>query len=262
VLRVGFETDTDDPAIERELRFLAQSAKQPEPPRFTVSYAVAQRDVGYEISRNGVIDDVQFDPPAVLNTLYRRVQRDALSAWPEAAVLKAVTGSMRGERFIVIGETLRDRSRLALALLSRGADLEGDDLAILHDGMLTAYPRPLRVCGDDVPLPPLAPSRHELPFQGSRRSTGSWVLDLELAGIEWGVTSGPVDTVIMLESNEGGQTRISEVPRHETARALMSCCDSLGHPAKAIHAVAHLADSVRRCQRLRLGSLDDIAVVW
>jgi hypothetical protein len=263
VLRVAFAIQSDDPAVERALRFLDQSAQQPEPARCTVSYAVRRRGVGQEITRNGGIEDVQFDPPAVLQALYQRVQRDALSAWPEAAVLKAVTGSAGGERFIVVGETLRDRSRLALTLLSLGADLEGDDLAIIHDGVLTAYPRPLRVCGDDVPLPPSAPARDELPFQGSRRSTGSWVLDLGRAGIEWKVTSGPVHRVILLETNYGGQTRVRDVPRSDAARSLMSSCDPLGHPASAIRGIARLTDNAARCQRLRLGSLDNAAtVLW
>jgi hypothetical protein len=262
VLRVGFEISVDDPATRRELRFLEQSATQSEPERSVVSYSVRPQDGGYEIWRNGKLEDVQFDPAAVRDRLYGRVQRDALAAWPGAAVLQAATGWLGGERFIVAGESLRDRSRLALQLIRHGATVEGDDMAILHDGVLTAYPRPLRVCGVDAPLPPHAPPREELPFVGLNPKTGSWVLDLTRAGVDWRITTGTPDTVVLLETNYGGQTRLSEIPRYETARTLMSCCDPLANVPGAIRAVAGLAHGARRCYRLWLGSLDHIAAVW
>jgi hypothetical protein len=261
VLRVGFEISADEPAVERALRFLDQSAIQPEPARSIVFYDVRRRDCAYEVSRNGELEDVQFDPAFVLNSLYGRVQGDALEAWPESAVLRAITGRCRGGRFVVVGDTLRERSRLALELIRHGASIEGDDLAILHDGVVTAYPRPLRVCGMDASLPPLAPPRHELPFVGTSPSTGSWALDLALAGVDWTIPTGRVDAVILLETNDGGQTRVSEAPRHEAARVVMSRCDALAGPSHAIRAVAGLVDGAW-CYRLRLGSLKDVGRCW
>ncbi|HEY5316883.1 MAG TPA: hypothetical protein VIJ20_02810 [Solirubrobacteraceae bacterium] len=262
VLRVSFEISVDDPATRRELRFLSQSAIQPEGPRSTVSYQVHRRDGAYEIARNGELEDVQFEPSGVLGVLYSAVQRDALAAWPGAPVLQALTGRRNGERFAVVGEPLRDRSRLALALLGHGVDIEGDDLAILHDGVLTAYPRPLRVCGVDVPLPPRAGPRETLPFVGSNIETGSWALDIASAGIDWRITTGGLDTVILLETNYGGQSRLAQIPRYEMVRALMSCCDPRANVPQAIRTVARLTDGARHCYRLWLGSLDHLGAVW
>lgn len=261
VIRVSFEISADDPAVERQLSFLVQSAIQPEAARSTVSYAVRRRDGAFEISRNGAVRDVQFDPVGVLNTVSGEIHRDALAAWPEATLLRAMTGRWRGERFIVVGEALWDRSRLALHLISRGADIEGDDLAILHDGVLTAYPSPLRVCGLDAPLPPRSPPRDELPFLGSSPSTGSWALDLASAGIDWEVTTGPVDRIVLLETNYGGQTRLHPVPRYETARIVMSCCDQRQNVADTLRSVAQLVDRAECC-RLRLGALEEIGDDW
>jgi hypothetical protein len=262
VLRVSFEISADDPAVSHALRFLIQTAGQPEPPRATVSYEVGRSDDGYLVSRNGELVDVQFDPGAVLDTLHRRIQRDALDAWPGAPVIEALTGRRDDQRFIVLGDSLRERSQFALALLSHGIDIEGDDLAILHDGALTAYPRPLRVCGVDVPLPAGAPPREELPFVGGNPRTGSWVLDLGQAGVDWKITTGRPDTMIVLETNYGGQTRLSELPRHAMARALMSRCDPRGNAIAAVRAVAELANGARRCAHLWLGSLDEISSIW
>jgi hypothetical protein len=205
---------------------------------------------------------VQFDPSGVLETLYRRIQRDALDAWPGAPVLQALTGRRDGERFVIVGDSLRERSQVGLELISQNVDVEGDDLAILHDGGLTAYPRPLRVCGADAPLPPGARPREELPFVGETPETGSWALDLAQAGLDWKVTTGKPDTVILLETNYGGQTRLSELPRHEMARILMSHCDPRGNAIGAIQAVAGLANGARRCGRLWLGSLGHIGSIW
>jgi hypothetical protein len=226
-----------------------------------VRYDVRRRNDVYEISRNGALEDVEFDPVLVLQALYGRIQRDALEAWPDGVFLRGLTGRCGEERFILVGEGLWDRSRVGLELLRGGFDIEGDDLAILHDGVLTAYPRPLRVFGDDAPLPPLAPPKAELPFLGSSPATGSWALDLAKAGIEWRINSGRVDGVVLLETNYGGHTRVSEVPRHETARILLACCDARAGIPRAIRAIAQLVDGAC-CSRLRLGSLDDVRDAW
>jgi hypothetical protein len=261
ILRVRFEISADDPAVERQLRCLVQSAIQPEAARSIVSYVVRRRDGAFEISRDGAVQDVQFDPAGVFKAVSRQIHRDALAAWPQAALLRAVTGHWLGERFIVVGEALWDRSRLALHLISRGADIEGDDLAILHDGVLTTYPRPLRVCGLDARLPPRSPSRDELPFLGSTPSTGSWALDLGAAGIDWRITARPVDRIVLLETNYGGQTRLHPVPRYEAARLVMSCCDPRDNVPGAIRSVARLVDGAHCC-RLWLGALEEIRDIW
>lgn len=191
VLRVGFEISADDPSVERRVRYLAQRAVQPEAARATVKYSVRGGDGGYEILRDGALEDVQFDAWSVLDGLFRRVQADALEAWPGAAVVQAVTGRWRDERFLVVGEGLRERSSLALGLLSRGAEVEADDLAILHDGVITAYPRPLRVFGPTAPLPPGSPAREELPSVDDS-GNGPWALDLAEADIDWQIRTGPV----------------------------------------------------------------------
>jgi hypothetical protein len=243
------------------LRFLAQSAIQPEQAGSIVSYEVRRRDDGYDIVRDGALEDVQFDSHNVLRVIYRRVQLDALAAWSGAALLRAVTGRWRGMRFVVVGERLWDRSRLALQLIRHGVEIEGDNVAILHDGVLTTYPRPLRVCGVDAPLPPLAPSIADLPSAGPDPSAGPWALDLALAGIDWRITSGRPDIAISLETNYGGQTRVRELPSVEMARILMSSCDPLSAGSHAAGAVARLAGRAR-CYELRLGSLDDVSEAW
>lgn len=243
------------------MRFLAQSAIQPEQAGSIVSYDVRRRGDGYEIVRDGVLEDVQFDSHNVLGVVYRRVQRDALAAWPGAALLHAITGRWQGMRFVVVGEGLWDRSRLALQLIRHGVEIEGDDIAILHDGVLTTYPRPLRVCGVDAPLPPSAPAIADLPCAGPDPSAGPWALDLVLAGIDWRITSGGPDIAIALETNYGGQTRIRKLPSVEIARILMASCDPLSARSHAAGAIARLAGGAR-CYKLRLGSLDDISDAW
>ena len=262
ILRVSFEIFAEAPSVRRALRFLIQSAAQPDPPESTVTYDVRRLADGYEISRNGEPVDVQFDPRGVLDSMYRRVQHDALGAWPGVPVLRALTGRRGPERFAIVGPSLKERSQVGLALLARAVDIEGDDLAIVHDGGLTAYPRPLRVCGVDVPIPNAAGPREMLPFVGDNPATGSWVLDLGQAGIDWRVTTGRPDTIILLGTNYGGQTRQSALPRHQMAQALMSECDPRGNPIGAVRAVAELASRAKHCLRVWLGSLEHVDSIW
>jgi hypothetical protein len=260
VLRVGFEISTDDPSVERRVRYLAQRAAQPEAARTTVTYSVRGSGGGYEILRDGALQDVQFDAWSVLDGLYRSVQSDALAAWPRAAVVRAVTGTWRDERFLVIGEGLRERSSVALRLLSQGAEVEADDLAILHDGVITAYPRPLRVFGPNAPLPPGSPTRDELPsVDDSKR--GPWALDLADAGIDWRIRTGPVERVVLLETNYGGQTRLTPVSRSDAVPMIMSCCDPRDDVTETIRSIARLVGGAHCC-RLWLGEVEAIRDFW
>jgi hypothetical protein len=222
---------------------------------------VRRSDGGHEILREGALQDVQFDSWSVLNALYRRVQEDALAAWPRAAVAQAITGTWRDERFMVVGESLRDRSSLALRLLSHGAAVEADDLAILQDGVLTAYPRPLRVFGPDAPLPPGSPSREELPSVDEGSGRGPWALDLAAAGVEWRISTGPVERIVLLEANYGGQTRLTPVSRGDALRIVMSCCDPRDNVPDTIRSIARLVDGAQCC-RLRLGAVEAIGDFW
>lgn len=251
----------DDAAVESALRFLVPSATQPEPARTSVSYAVRRRNGGYEILRDGVPMDVQFDPMQVLDVLYRRTQTDALKAWPGATVLKALTGCHHGERFLVVGESRADCSHVGLELLALGADVQGDDLAILDGDQITAYPRPLRVIGDSARLPPGAPPLAALPSVAVSQSTNQWALDLAAAGLDWRISAGRCDVVIGLETNYGGQSRLAEMNRRDMARDLMSCSEALGDPLARIRTLAGLVDQAR-CYRLRLGNVSDVAAFW
>jgi hypothetical protein len=226
-----------------------------------VTYSVRRSNGAYQILRNGAVLDVQYDHWHVLDAVYRGVQADALGAWPQAAVVRALTGRWHGERFMVVGEPLGDRSSLALHLLSRGAQVEADELGILHDGILTAYPRPLRVYGRDAPLPPRSPTRDELPSVEEGSSRGPWMLDLAAAGIDWRISTGSVERIVLLEANYGGQTRLHPVPRHEAVRVVMSYCDARNNVPDTIRSIARLVDGAH-CYRLRLGALEVIGDFW
>ena len=255
-LRVAFEISVDEPAVERELQFLVHSAVQGEEPRALVHYGVSRAGDIYEIRREGVLMNVEIELRMVLQDLHTRLHREALAAWPSGVALRALTGGFRGERFVLTGESLPDRSRIGLELLSCGFDVEGDYMAIAHDQGVTAFPRPLRIPDPHVPLPRNAPPRTELPCNGS-----CWALDLGRAGIDWRIHTGPVQYVILLEANYGGQTRLYEVGGREAAQVLMSHAYALGTPVDAIRTVARLVDR-SSCYRLRLGAVDEITSVW
>ena len=69
VLRVAFTVTVDEAPLRARLRWLEQSAIQPEPPAATVAYEVRRRDGAYEITRAGVHADLQFHRAGVLATI-------------------------------------------------------------------------------------------------------------------------------------------------------------------------------------------------
>jgi len=259
ILRVAFTVTVDETQLRSQLRWLEQSAIQPAPPETTVAYAVRRRDGAYEITRAGVPADLQFHRAGVLATLYAAVQRDALAAWPQHTAVHAVVGTFAGERFAVVGGSARERSRLAVALMSAGAELEGDDLALLGVDGLTTYPRPIRL-DRHARLPAYVPARSELPFAGSP-GTGQWALDLARAGHRWEVRSGPVARFVHFDLNDGGQTRVRELTQVGAMRALVAAADVPAAPAPAIQAMASMLGGAR-CRRLWLGDVEDVEKIW
>lgn len=257
VLRVVFTVAADDPRWAVDLRLLAHSAVQPEPPVSEVAYEIIEREGGYEVLRDGVHEDLQFDRAAVLEALYRSMRRDALAAWPEAMVIRGVTGRSGGKRFAVVGACARDHSRVALRLLCLGADVEGDHLALAHAAGVTTYPRSLRVRGEDVELPPGSPLLDELPFVADGPSAGSWAFDIAATGRPWIITTGPVELLVHFDMNDGGHTRLTELAPIAAVRAVIAASDGRTPPAQSIRTAAGLVSGAR-CVRLWLGSLEDL----
>lgn len=223
-------------------------------------YEVTRRDGRYEIHRDGDALDIEFEPGQVLRRLYRDVQAEALSAWPGASVLRAVSGSCCGEHFLLVGEHGADRSDVAVRLLSLGVAIEGDDLVLVSGGVAHAYPRPLRV-RDPAWFPPHTPPIETVPFLTSSGGRGIWALDLARAGFEWRITPRAPDLLIELETNYGGQSRVSELAARDTTRVLMESSHRMGSPVQAIRDLAFLANGARGL-RLRLGAMDDVETSW
>ena len=143
--------------------------------------------------------------------------------------------------------------------MSAGADLEGDDLALVGADGLTTYPRPIRL-DRHARLPAHVPARSELPFMGSP-GTGQWALDLSQAGLRWEVRSGPVSLFVHFDLNDGGRTRVSDLNQVGAMRALLAAADVPAAPAAAIGAMASLLGGAR-CRRLWLGNLEDVETMW
>ena len=69
------------------------------------------------------------------------------------------------------------------------------------------------------------------------------------------------DLVVELETNYGGQSRVSELAARDMTRLLMQSSHRMTSPVQAIRDLAGLADSARGV-RLRLGAMDDIKTTW
>jgi hypothetical protein len=261
VLRVAFTVAADDPGLGPALRFLDQSARQPEPPSLHIGYQVVRGNEMYEIQREGVLINAEFDHAGVVGTLYAAIQHDALAAWPEATVLRGVVGRWQDQRFVVAGDGGRERSGLALALLAAGASIEGDDLALVDRRGLTTYPRALRVGSAMGALPTGIPGRETLPFSGRSERTGVWALDPRRTGRPWRVETGPVQHIVEFTMNDGGMTRVGDLSAISGVRTLMMGIDPRGGAPAAIRDVSALSVGAR-CHRLWLGSFGDVSEVW
>jgi hypothetical protein len=161
-------------------------------------------------------------------------------------------------RFMIVARPRTGMSCLAVRLLHDGADVEGDALAVLADGHVTAFPRPFYLGdGARAVVPELAARFHELPSLANHGGTRTWAYHPDTVGRPWRITTAPVDVVVQLEPYHGASTRLAPVPGHAMARIVTSC--AMPRPEAGEEVVRAVAQLLRGPQavQLRLGALED-----
>lgn len=229
----------EDPALEDTFRYLVEHARQPCETRKTLSYEVrgtAPYDIleeGDPLSRVRTRADVLH---VVYNRVHRRVlERFVLSGW---IALHAALATINGRRTLILGHKGTGKTTLAVRLLYAGHCVEGDEMALVRAGRVVALPRAFHLKADIARLvPELAGLIGRLPkaFAGPLEISA---FDPSGHGFEWTITDGPIDRLVWLTANHGGETVLEPRSSFAAIQQVLECSLGWGEPRDVLVAAA------------------------
>lgn len=239
LLTSGIDIRYEDPALDRPLRYLVGTARQPFEIRRTLSYEV--RGTGpYELREEGDLLGEVPDPLDVQYVVYGRVykrvvERLNLTGW---VAFHGALATVGGQRTMVCGHKGAGKSTLSTRLLYSGYAVEGDEMVLVRDGVALPMPRAFHLKpGIAAQVPELARAVDDLPkaYAGALEISA---FDPGAAGFGWAIAMGPVDRVVWLTPNHGGETRLEPRPSFVTMRQLLDFSLDWGEPPDVLVAAA------------------------
>lgn len=196
----------------------------------------------------------------LMSALHAIVYREAFEAIPGAALIHCVTAvhSERPDaRILIVGAPGAGKTTLTLRLLSDGYAIEGDEHFVLGSEISIARPRTLRVKAGSLALAPkLAAAIEASPRISFSGGALLYSVSPAISGLPWRIAPGEVESVVFLEANHGGLSRIKPIGGDEALRRLL--CET-SFPQNGVGpAAARLRTMLVKARRhaLLLGDLD------
>lgn len=255
-----FEIRAEDEDLARRLDYIVPGATQPGMATTTHRFGVTRRDFGYRIAENGGHLGDEPDVERVLDRLYARVHDLAGAQLADRVLIHAGTGVVGGRRFLAVGPKFAGKSTLMTRLLFAGIAAEGDEMSVLSDGAVTAFPRRFRIRERALPhLPELAPLLADMPSVVDGEGRRIYGFDPGMAGFKWTIGTGPPDAIFFLDGNHGGDADIADCAKIDMCRLIMPQCLSIEVPEPQVLARVTAMVGGARTHLVRGGNPDAVA---
>jgi hypothetical protein len=229
----------EDPALHRTFRYLVERARQSFEVRKSLTYEV--RGTGpYDILEEGDALDRVLTRADVLHVVYYRVYRRILERFVLAGwiTLHAALATINGRRTMILGHKGVGKTTLAARLLFAGHAVEGDEMALVRNGLALALPRAFHLKPDIGRfVPEVAGIVGGLPkvFSGPVEISA---LEPCECGFDWTIAVAPVDRVVWITPNHGGGTELKPRSSFATIRSIIECSLGWGEAREALVAAA------------------------
>lgn len=225
VLGTEVIVETDVPELRERLAYIAQRAHQ----SITITHHCRLsvfRDEGlYRVSSSGD-DTVEPTLEAAFETLFREIHRGAFAAAPDHIRIHAASGLSDGRAFLIIAPKHAGKTTFVLHLLLSGWTVTGDELVLLRDGHVTAFPRKFYLRSGTLDLLPslVAGLPSHLPFVTTEDGDRLVAVDPLTFNREWRIATAPVGAVVYLEPDHGGQSRVVSTSKVRMIERVLPQC--------------------------------------
>jgi hypothetical protein len=224
LLACEFEIRTNSQDVAHGLSYITQRAEQDVPVVQHRTMTVTWTADEFQLSGDG-IDDFELSATSAVETLYQHLHHGAIAAMPDHIRMRAATGMHAAQSFLIVGPPRAGKTTLALRLMLGGLDISGDELALLHEGMVVAFPRKFQVAEDSLALMPnltiMQPYTPAIINPQESRFVG---LDPPGFGKPWRIAPAPVSAVLYIEPNFGGRSTLRRSGKVEMVRRVLPHC--------------------------------------
>jgi hypothetical protein len=229
----------EDPALQDTFRYLVERARQPFDIRKTLTYEVRGTSP-YDILEEGDPLSLVRTRTDVLHVVYGRVYRRVLERFVLAGwvALHAALATINGRRTLIFGHKGAGKTTLATRLLYAGHPVEGDEIALVRNGLVLALPRAFHLKPDiDRLVPEVAGLVKYLPkaFAGPVEISA---FEPSEFGFDWTIAVRPVDRVVWITPNHGGETALEPRPSFATIQRILECSLGWGEAREVLVAMA------------------------
>ena len=138
---------------------------------------------------------------------------DLLKSHSGHPTIHAATVDIGGKRLLIAGGKGAGKSTLALYLLSRGHEVEGDEHLVILGDTAVARPRTLRIKPDTFRLlEGLPPAVRSAPAYPTWSGAPLHAVSPALFGRPWRISPGKLDAIVFAEANHGGRSLAVPIP--------------------------------------------------
>lgn len=170
---------------------------------------------------NGTVTEGTSDH--CIDVLHALMISDLLTSHPGHPMIHGATVRICGKRLLVAGGKAAGKSTLALSLLARGHDVEGDEhLLILPDGVV-ARPRTLRIKPNTLTvIENLPPGIARSPVYRMWNGTSIHAVNPSIFGRPWRISHGRLDGILFAQANHGGRSHAAPISADEAFAGLVA----------------------------------------
>ncbi|MBL8579971.1 MAG: hypothetical protein JNK47_22430 [Mesorhizobium sp.] len=158
-----------------------------------------------------------------MDVLHGLLISDLLKAYPGYPLIHGATMRIGANRILVAGGKGAGKSTLALYMLSRGHDVEGDEHLLVLPDAVVARPRTLRIKPNTLKiLDGLPPSIASSPVQSLWNGTAVHSVSPSLFGRPWRIAQGSLAGMFFAEANHGGRSIARRISVEEAFARLVA----------------------------------------
>jgi hypothetical protein len=220
-----FALCTNSQEIVNRLSLMTPRAEQDVPVVEHCSVVVDWTGDEFRIDIDGDDADFELSVTIATKTLYQRLDHRAIAALPDHIRITAATGMHAGSAFLLVGPPRSGKTTLALSLMFEGIEIAGDQLVLLRDGEVVAFPRKFYAREESLSRLPRLRLIDKFAACISNPQEGRFVaLDPLEFGRPWRIAPAPVYTILYIEPNFGGRSTLRRSGKVEMVRRVLPCC--------------------------------------
>jgi hypothetical protein len=205
------------------LAYVTQRAEQELPVEEHCEISVNLENGAYRIAGGEDKDEIELSLPVAFSALFERLHEQAMRRFSDHIRIHAASGYGPNGLVLLVGEKAAGKTTTAVHLLLEGFDMVGDELVLLRQGEAITFPRPFYLRYPALALlPKFGDSAASAPFVNSEIGGKLIATDPQKLGRRWRIRPAPISTIVFLEPNHGGSSRLTACGKVEMVRRALT----------------------------------------